>query len=217
MKQLVLAGEFSLLIIVVDRSLKIIEKCFKLDIVYSFMVEKIYFITGNKNKFSEIKAIIPEVEQLEIDLDEIQETDAYAIIKHKMKEALKHHSGPFIIEDTSLYIKSLNDLPGPLIKWFMQKLGSEGIYQLVEKYENRKAEARTVIGYAKNQNEIHFFEGSIKGEIVKPSGETNFGWDPIFKPNGHDQTFQQMTREEKNKISMRRIAAQKLKEFLENN
>lgn len=187
-------------------------------------MDKIYFITGNKNKFAEIKAIIPEVEQLEIDLDEIQETDAYAIIKHKMKEALKHHKGPFIIEDTSLYIKSLGGLPGPLIKWFMQKLGSEGLWRIsdsnklssevVEELESNNAEAKTIIGYAGSENDIHFFEGSIKGEIVKPTGETNFGWDPIFKPKGFDRTFQQMSMDEKNKISMRKIAAEKLKEFL---
>jgi len=195
------------------------------------MVEKLYFITGNKNKFAEIKVIFPEVEQLEIDLDEIQETDAYAIIKHKMKEALKHHSGPFIIEDTSLYINSLNGLPGPLIKWFMQKLGGEGIWRisdskkigkdqmetLMDNSNENLAEAKTIIGYAKSANEIHFFEGSIKGEIVKPSGETKFGWDPIFKPIGYDKTFQQMSREEKNSISMRKIAAQKLKDFIDSN
>lgn len=178
------------------------------------MTEILYFITGNKNKFAEVRAVIPYVEQLEIDLDEIQETDARAIIEHKMREALKHHPGPFMIEDTSLYIESLNGLPGPLIKWFMQKLGVDGISALVDKYENRKAEAKTLIGYARNPSEIYFFEGSIKGEIVRPSGETSFGWDPIFKPEGYDKTFQQMTREEKNAISMRRIAAQKLEEFL---
>ncbi len=205
------------------------QKYFKVLSNHEFM-EKLYFITGNKNKFAEIKAILPDLEQLEIDLDEIQEMDAQAIIKHKMNEALKHHSGPFIIEDTSLYIESLNGLPGPLIKWFMQKLGSKGIWiisdskkigkdqveTLIDNSNGNLAEAKTIIGYAKNQNEIHFFEGSIKGEIVKPSGETNFGWDPIFKPDGYDKTFQQMTREEKNSISMRRIAAQKLKDFLEN-
>jgi non-canonical purine NTP pyrophosphatase (RdgB/HAM1 family) len=190
--------------------------------------KKIYFITGNKNKFLEIKSMLPEVEQLEMDLDEIQETDATKIIEHKMKEALKKRKGEFIIEDTSLYIKSLNDLPGPLIKWFMEKLDNEGLWrisdsnklgkdkieQIGEQLEDNSAEARTIIGYAKNEKDIHFFEGTIKGKIVKPSGETNFGWDPIFMPNGYDKTFQEMTREEKNKISMRKIAVEKLKEFL---
>jgi len=177
--------------------------------------EKVYFITGNNNKFAEIKAIIPYVEQLELDLEEIQEIDARKIIQAKLKEALKHHKGDFIIEDTSLYLGGLNELPGPLIKWFLQTLGNSGIFNLAKKLGNTKAEAKTIIGYAKNLKEIHFFEGSIKGELVEPSGETTFGWDPIFKPDGYSKTFQQMSREEKNLISMRRIAVEKLKEFLE--
>jgi non-canonical purine NTP pyrophosphatase (RdgB/HAM1 family) len=176
--------------------------------------EKLYFITGNKNKFSEVKAIIPEIEQLELDLEEIQETDAHKIIEAKMSEALKHHKGSFIIEDTSLYLDCLGGLPGPLIKWFIQKIGVKGISDIAEKMKNNRAEAKTLIGYAKNEKDIHFFEGSIKGEIVNPSGKTDFGWDPIFKPSGHTKTFQQMTKEEKNQISMRRIATEKLKEFL---
>lgn len=173
-----------------------------------------YFITGNKNKFLEIKKIIPEIEQLEIDLDEIQETDAKKIIEHKLKEALKHKKAEFIIEDTSLYLECLNNLPGPLIKWFLQSLGNKGIYNLVDKLGNTKAEAKTIIGFAKNEKEIYFFEGSIKGNIVPVSGETSFGWDPIFQPEGYNKTFQQMSKEEKNKISMRAIAAEKLKKFL---
>ena len=189
--------------------------------------EKLYFITGNKNKFLEIKSMIPELEQLELDLDEIQETDAKKIIEHKMKEALKHHQDSFIIEDTSLYIKSLNNLPGPLIKWFMQKLGNEGIWRISDTskfgkekmneigkdLEDNGAEAKTIIGYANSKGDIQFFEGSITGKIVKPSGPTNFGWDPIFMPDGYSKTFQEMTKEEKNKISMRRLAVEKLKEY----
>jgi len=194
--------------------------------------DKLYFITGNKNKFQEVKSILQEnnieVEQLELDLDEIQETDARKVIEHKMKEALKKKTGNFIIEDTSLYIKSLNGLPGPLIKWFMQKLGNEGIWRVSDTkklgeekiseigkdLEDNGAEAKTIIGYSDSKGKIMFFEGSIKGKIVKPSGPTSFGWDPIFMPENSDKTFQEMSREEKNKISMRRIAAEKLGEYL---
>jgi len=189
---------------------------------------KLYFITGNKNKFLEVKSMLPEVEQLELDLEEIQETDAHKIIQAKLKEALRQHKGPFMVEDTSLYIKSLNGLPGPLIKWFLQKLGNEGIWRISDKtflekskieeigndLKSNLAEAKTIIGYAKDADNIHFFEGSIKGEIVKPTGETNFGWDPIFKPENHNKSFQQMTKEEKNQVSMRKLAVEKLKEFL---
>jgi non-canonical purine NTP pyrophosphatase (RdgB/HAM1 family) len=178
--------------------------------------EKLYFITGNKNKFEEVKPILKNVEQLELDLEEIQEVDAHKIIGAKLKEALKNHktNDAFMIEDTSLYLDCLNGLPGPLIKWFLQKLGNEGIFNLTKKLGNSKAQAKTIIGYAKNKDEVYFFEGVVEGEIVSPSGQTSFGWDPIFKPAGNSKTFQEMSREEKNSISMRKLACEKLKDFL---
>lgn len=179
------------------------------------MKRKIYFITSNKNKFLEVKSIIPEIEQMEISLTEIQEFDAHKIIRAKMNEAFKHKKSDFIIEDTSLYLDCMNGLPGPLIRWFLERLGNQGIADMVKKSGNNKSEARTIIGYATNPEKVLFFEGSIKGEIVNPSGETDFGWDSIFKPFGYEKTFQQMTKGEKNEISMRRIATQKLKEYLD--
>ena len=65
-----------------------------------------------------------------------------------------------------------------------------------------------------NENEFHFFEGSIKGKIVFPRGKNGFGWDRIFQPSGHNKTFAEMTKEEKFKISMRTVAVNKLKNFL---
>ena len=173
----------------------------------------LYFITGNKNKFLEVSSIIKDVKQLDLDLPEIQSLDPQEVIKAKLDEAVKHQKGEFIVEDTSLFLDGLNGLPGPLIKWFMQTLGNNGIYNIVEKLGNYSAEARTVIGYTDGKN-IEFFEGSVKGQIVKPTAPTNFGWDPLFQPEGYDKSFAQMTKEEKNKISMRRIAAEKLKVYL---
>jgi inosine triphosphate pyrophosphatase len=174
----------------------------------------IYFITGNQNKLAEAKAILGDVESYEVDLPEIQEIDAHVIIREKLKEALKHKEGEFIVEDTSLYFDALNGLPGPLIKWFMKTIGNDGLYNLVQKLDNDNAVAKTLIGYAKNPDEIEFFEGAVEGTIVKPSGDSNFGWDPIFRPNGYNQTFAQMSAEEKNSISMRKMAIIKLKEYL---
>ena len=175
----------------------------------------LYFITGNKNKFEEAKAILPELEHMDIDLPEIQEIDPKEIIKAKLEEALKHHEGSFIVEDTSLYMDALNGLPGPLIKWFMKTIGNDGLANIAQKLGNPKAQAKTIIGYATDGDNIHFLEGSISGEIVQPQGDTNFGWDPIFKPDGYDITFAEMSKDEKNKISMRKQAVEKLKEFIE--
>ncbi len=176
-------------------------------------MKQLYFITGNKGKLLEVKSIIPEVQSLDIDLPEIQELDAHKIIEEKLKEARKVHSGEFFCEDTSLYIECLNGLPGPLIKWFLQALGTKGIYELVKNNKNHKAVAKTVIGYT-NGKEIQFFEGEAVGEIVAPRGETNFGWDPLFQPDGHTKTFAEMDAEEKNRLSMRRKALEKLKGYL---
>ena len=169
----------------------------------------IYFITGNKNKFKEVKAILPEVEQLNIDLPEIQEIDAQEIIKAKLEAALEHHDGGFIVEDTSLYLDCLNGLPGPLIKWFMKTIGNEGLYELAVKMDDNRAQAKTIIGYAKSKDEY--------GQIVAPGHTSKFGWDPIFKPDDSDKTYAQMSPEEKNANSMRRLALDKLKNSLKEN
>lgn len=174
---------------------------------------KIYFITGNEGKLKEAKEIMPEIEGLNIDLEEIQSLDAHEIIKHKLEEARKKHNGNFVVEDTSLYIECLNNLPGPFIKWFMKTLGNEGIYNLVKNFDNKKATAKCLIGLFHNDN-IEYFESSITGTIVSPRGENGFGWDKIFVLDGYNKTFAEMTDEEKNKISMRKIAFEKLKKHL---
>jgi len=172
------------------------------------------FITGNINKFAEVKVIFPELERLDIDLPEIQSLDPREIVEFKLKSALEHVPGGIIIEDTSLYFDGLNGLPGPLIKWFLKALGCAGLAKMALASGNDKAEAKTIIGYADSDGNTFYFEGVVAGRIVAPRGETSFGWDPIFEPDGHDLTFAEMGIEEKNKISMRRQAAQKLKDFL---
>lgn len=124
----------------------------------------IYFITGNKNKFQEAKLIIPELEQLVVDLPEIQEVDPQVIIEAKLKQASHHHDDQLIVEDTGLYIKCLDSLPGPLIKWFHKTMGYPKLAELVSKYPNHQAEAKAVIGYF-DQTNIQFFEGKISGRL----------------------------------------------------
>ena len=175
----------------------------------------IYFITSSKNKFQEVKAMLFNVEQLEIDLPEIQEIDARKIIEAKLKAAFEHHKGAFIVEDTSLYLDCMNGLPGPLVKWFLKTIGNAGLYEITQTFHNTSAQAKTIIGYAKNSDETAFFEGVVEGVIVSPQGDDGFGWDPIFQPDGYKKTFAQMFQEEKNAISMRRVALDKLKKFLE--
>lgn len=151
--------------------------------VYYYYTMTLYFISGNKHKYDELKAVLPELEMKPIDLPEIQETDPKAIIKAKLQEAMKYCDDPMIVEDTSLYFEAMGGkLPGPLIKRFVESIGTDGLVNLAKKLGNIKAVAKTVIGYAPNKDEMHFFEGAIEGEILNPKVDSAFGWDPIFRP-----------------------------------
>jgi inosine triphosphate pyrophosphatase len=174
----------------------------------------LFFITGNAGKFAEIKAMLPQIEQIKIDLDELQEIDPHRIIAHKLQQAFQHQQGEFIVEDTSLYFEGLNGLPGPLVKWFLQTLKATGLAELASKLGNTKATAKTIIGYAKSAQDIHYFEGSVSGQIVAPRGDQGFGWDSTFQPDGSMKTFAEMTRTEKEEFSMRKLAVVEMQKFL---
>ncbi len=173
----------------------------------------LYFITGNPGKLAEVQSILGDVQGLDIDLPEIQSLDGYEIIRAKLEEARKHQVGELIVEDTSLYFDGLNGLPGPLIKWFIKTIGTDGLNKMSEVFGNKKAEAKTIIGYCNIEGKISFHEGTIRGTIVLPRGE-GFGWDPIFQPEGYTKTFGELTAAEKNSFSHRKIALEKLKAYL---
>ena len=136
------------------------------------------------------------------------------MIAHKLTEANKKYERTLFCEDTSLELECLGGLPGPYIKWFIGSIGIEGLSELALKYENTAATAKATIGYSDENNKQHFFVGEVVGTIVSPRGDTSFGWDPIFLPDGHEKTYGEMSREEKNSVSHRRQALEKLKVFL---
>ncbi len=175
----------------------------------------LYFITGNKHKFEEFDEILSprvKVYQLEAELDEIQSTSPQEVIRHKLIEAMKYHTGEFLVEDTSLYLEALKwKLPGPFVKWFLSTIGREGIFNITQKLGQFGAEAKTIVGYS-NGKEIKFFEGSVKGKIIQPKAQSDFGWDPLFVPEGHTKSFAQMSKKEKNSLSMRRKALEKFRD-----
>ncbi len=174
----------------------------------------ITFVTGNQNKFTEAKEFIPDLEMHNLDLVEIQELDSQKIIEAKLVETKKYLDGNIIVEDNSLTFSCLGALPGPLVKWFEKSIGNDGLYNICNLNNNYNATAKVTIGYIQEDNTLNYFEGIIEGKIVAPRGENGFGWDAIFEPAGQTKTFAEMTPEEKNQISMRKIAFQKLADFL---
>ncbi len=176
----------------------------------------LYLITGNKDKFLEFGAILKgfDVRQLDMDLQEIQDLDSRKIIRAKLVEGLKHKKGNVAVEDTSFHLKCMNGMPGPLVKWFLKSIGPKGIYQIADSFGDYSAEARCTVGYAVSKDDVHFFEGRVFGKVVPPKGTNGFGWDVIFVPNGHSETFGEMEAEKKNLISHRSLAVNKLLDFL---
>lgn len=173
-----------------------------------------YLITGNANKFKETAQFIPNLEQLDIDLTEIQSLDPKEIIKHKLQEATKVHKGEFLVEDTSFYMECLNDLPGPYIKWFEKSIGLAKIYEIAKAFNNFEAKVVITFGYMDKNKNTHYFEATRNGTIVYPRGNNGFGWDPIFVPEGHTKTHAEMSKEELKQIKLRGEAAQKVHEHL---
>ena len=164
-------------------------------------------ISGNQHKIKEWNQII-KVDAVELELMEIQGTSE-EIIKYKCEMAYKHIKRPCVVEDVGLEFNGMNGLPGPYIKSFL-KMGLDKLYQL-RSLGDGTAEAVCYIGYHDGTT-IHIFKGVCKGEICSPRISNGFGWDPIFKVG--DKSYSEMTSEEKNKISHRRLAIQQLEKYL---
>ncbi|WOG83182.1 hypothetical protein DCAR_0102356 [Daucus carota subsp. sativus] len=164
------------------------------------------FVTGNAKKLEEVRAILGQsipFQSLKLDLPELQ-GEPEDISKEKARLAAKEVNGPVLVEDTCLCFNSLKGLPGPYIKWFLQKIGHEGLNNMLLAYEDKSAYALCVFSLALGPNEEPLtFLGKTPGKIVLPRGPNDFGWDPIFQPEGYDQTYAEMPKEEKHKISHR--------------
>ncbi|KAI1491130.1 putative ham1 family protein [Biscogniauxia mediterranea] len=176
------------------------------------------FITGNANKLAEVKAILEgpagiEVRNQPLDLPELQgELDD--VTREKCRVAANLVGGPVLVEDTCLCFNALGGLPGPYIKWFMKAIGHEGLNNLLAAYEDKSAQAVATFGFSKGPGEeVLLFQGRTDGKIVPARGPANFGWDPIFEYEG--QTYAEMDKVEKNKISHRFKALENLRAWIE--
>ena len=123
-------------------------------------------------------------------------------------------------DDTGLEVESLGGAPGV---YSARYAGGEGhnaeanmlkLLHELEGKDNRRAQFRTAISLILDEKE-YLFEGIIKGEIIKEKrGDSGFGYDPVFVPEGYDRTFAELGNEIKNQISHRALAVNKLCEFL---
>ncbi|KAL1491067.1 hypothetical protein ABEB36_011720 [Hypothenemus hampei] len=176
----------------------------------------ITFVTGNSKKLEELLAILGpnfprNIQSKKLDLAEFQ-GEIEDICRKKVTFAHKLVQGPVLVEDTCLCFNALQGLPGPYIKWFLEKLGPEGLNKMLVGFEDKTAQAVCTFAYhpGTDGDDIILFQGRTDGEIVSPRGPIDFGWDPCFLPKGYNVTYAEMGKE-KNKISHRFRALELLK------
>ncbi|XP_064415972.1 inosine triphosphate pyrophosphatase isoform X2 [Latimeria chalumnae] len=184
----------------------------------------VVFVTGNAKKLEEVVQILGDrfpckLVAKKIDLLEFQgEPDEISI--YKCREAARQIQGPVIVEDTCLCFNALGGLPGPYIKWFLEKLKPEGLYKLLAGFEDKSAYALCTFAFSTGNPEdpVQLFKGKTLGRIVEPRGPRDFGWDPCFQPDSFDQTYAEMPKEMKNSISHRYQALKKMADhFIQQN
>ncbi len=188
-------------------------------------MNKYIFASSNQNKFLEISQKLSNIELLNlIDLDchdEIIESGLTlkenALIKSKT--IYDKYNIPCIADDTGLEVHALNGQPGVFsARYAGEKANThDNIKKLLFEMQgvtNRRARFKTVISLKNNTEEL-FFEGVVDGVITTELlGNEGFGYDHIFLPNGCQKTFGEMSLEEKNQISHRSRAIQKLVDYL---
>jgi inosine triphosphate pyrophosphatase len=177
----------------------------------------ITFVTGNDKKLQEVMQIVKDITLVsrKIDLDEIQGSPN-EISTHKVKQAAQTVNGPVLVEDTCLCFNGWNGLPGPYVKWFLKELGPDGLYKLLDSFENKSAYALCTFAYCEGPGkDVILFEGRTNGHIVSPRGPRDFGWDCIFQPDGFDETYAEMSKDTKNTISHRYRSLEKVQQFFQ--
>ena len=102
----------------------------------------------------------------------------------------------------------------PYIKWFLDKTGHEGLNNLLAAYDDKSAYAQCIFAFCGGPGEeVQTFTGQTSGTIVPARGPTDFGWDPVFQPDGFTTTYAEMDKAEKNKISHRYRSLALLQDF----
>ncbi|AOW09696.1 non-canonical purine NTP diphosphatase [Flavobacterium gilvum] len=187
---------------------------------------KIVFATNNENKIKEIQSMLPQsIEIISLETigchEEIPETadtiEGNAIMKANY--VTEKYGYDCFADDTGLEVEALNGEPGVYSARYAgeQKSAEDNMDKLLANLENkanRNAQFKTIIAL-NLKGKQHLFTGIAKGEItLERSGSQGFGYDPIFRPEGYQETFAQLSLETKNAISHRGKATRELIEFL---
>jgi len=189
-------------------------------------MQQLVFATNNQHKLEEVSAKIKgRFELLSLEdigcTDDIEETGTTFRENASIKSHYIYHKYQLNCfgDDSGLEIDALNSEPGVYSARYAGEHGNHAanmskVLQNLNNEKDRKARFRTVISLIWNGEE-HFFDGTVEGNIrTELSGTEGFGYDPIFEPEGYNITFAEMSMDQKNSISHRARAVDKLIDFL---
>lgn len=189
------------------------------------MIRQLVFATNNEHKTDEVRTLLSrQYEVLNLKdigcMVDIPETaDSFAgNAALKSNYVAENFRLDCFADDSGLEVAALNNEPGIYSARYAGERGDAAnlvlVLQKLDGIADRRAQFRTVVSLI-HKGEQFFFEGIVQGTIRKtPAGLNGFGYDPIFQPDGYQQTFAEMDMEEKNQISHRAIAMRKLINFL---
>lgn len=189
-------------------------------------MKEIVFATNNKHKLEEVSAmldgniILKSLDDIGCTVDIPETGDTFEEnASQKSHYIRQHYQLDCFADDSGLMVEALNNEPGVFSARYSGSRDMEKNIELLlnnlSGNNNRKAAFVTVISLLLGGKE-YFFEGRIEGSIsTEKMGDKGFGYDPIFIPEGYSKSFAQMDPAEKNNISHRAIAVQKLVKFLQ--
>lgn len=181
---------------------------------------RITFVTGNKGKLHEAQvALAPlghDIVSADLHPIEIQGETLEEIAHAKCEVLIGKLPAPFFVDDGGLFVAALNGFPGVFSAHALKRIGVPGILKLMEGVPDRRAHFACVVTYYDGQT-IHSFSGRCDGTLATAprSDGHGFGFDPIFVPDGHAQTFGELSAQIKNKISHRGKALAQLMAHLQ--
>jgi XTP/dITP diphosphohydrolase len=175
-------------------------------------------VTSNIHKAREFRAIFRS-EGMELEFErmrtiEIQSDSLVEIAVFSSLQAYTILGRPLFVEDAGLFIENLDGFPGPYSSYVYKTIGVDGVVRLLEG-RDRRATFVSVISYYDGSRGPRIFKGSVRGFIATaPRGRGGFGFDPIFIPEGFDQTFAEMGLKRKIGVSHRARSARSLIRWL---
>ena len=191
------------------------------------MKKRLVFATNNAHKLEEIRAILGNsIEILSLadihchaDIPETADT-LEGNARQKSRYVYEHYGLDCFADDTGLEVESLGGAPGVYSARYANGQGHDSqanmnkLLKEMEEKNYRKAQFRTIISLIENGEERQF-EGIVKGQITREKrGESGFGYDPIFQPDGYETTFAELGSDIKNRISHRARAVAALCDYL---